>query len=139
MARITPAKPVEQGDWEGRLRNARDFKRDAEDLIALRDDDENANGVITLVVNAAIAYADGLTGKFGGFFNQQDHRAVGAAVVRALAQRADKAQVQRLSAILGHKDASSYGPRRTPRAKARDLLEQLERFSVWAEEEMRRR
>ncbi len=139
MARVTPGKPVEQGDWEGRVRNARDFKRDAEDLVALREDDENANGVITLVVNAAIAYADALTGKFGGFFNQQDHRVVGAAVTRALGQRADKSQVQRLTAIVSHKDASSYGPRRTPAKKARDLLEQLERFSTWVEEEMSRR
>lgn len=138
MARLGPAKPVEHGDWEGRLRNARDFKRDAEDLLAIREDDENANGAITLIVNAAIAYADALTGKYGGFFNQQDHRSVSPAVGNALAQRADPAQLKRLSNILGQKDPASYGPRRTPKEKAADLLEQLDRFSKWVEAEMRR-
>ena len=89
-----PTKPVERDEWEGRLWNARDFKRDAENLIELRDDDENANGVITHVVNAAIAYADALTAKYGGYFNQQDHRAVRAAVERALGDRADPPQVK---------------------------------------------
>src|SRR5215212_4239267 len=102
VARQTPSKPAGPGDWEGRLRNARDFKRDAEDLVQVRDDDENANGAITLIVNAAIAYADALTGKFGGFFNQQDHNAVRAAVERALGQRADTSQVNRLTRILRH-------------------------------------
>lgn len=138
MARLGPAKPAEQGDWEGRLRNARDFKRDAADLLAVRGDDENANGTLTLIVNAASAYADALTGKFGGFFNQQDHRNAGAAVARALANRADQAQLKRLAAIIAYKDAASYGPRRTHRQKAHDLLEQLERFAAWVEDEMRR-
>jgi hypothetical protein len=139
MARQAPAKPVDSGDWEGRLRNARDFKRDAEDLIQVRDDDENANGAITLIVNAAIAYADALTGKFGGFFNQQDHNAVRAAVERALGQRADASQVTRLTRILRQKDPAAYGPRRSTMEEARDLLEQLNRFGVWVEQEMKRR
>lgn len=120
----------------GRLRNARDFKRDAEELFDLRDDDENANGVITLVVNAAIAYADALTGKYGGYFNQQDHKGVAEAVRRALGNRADSQQVKRLSTILGYKDSSSYGPRRTPKEIAEQLLEQLLRFSEWVELQM---
>jgi hypothetical protein len=139
MVKAPPSRPVEPADADGRLRNARDFKRDAEVLIALRDDDDNANGVITLIVNAAIAYADALTGKYGGFVNQQDHRTVSAGLIRALGQRADKSQLKRLSTIIGQKDASAYGPRRTPRRKAQDLLEQLERFASWVEEEMERR
>lgn len=138
MARLTPSKPAEPGDWDGRLRNARDFKRDAEELIELRDDDENANGAVSLIVNAAIAYADALTGKYGGFFNQQDHQRVSAAVERALGQRADRDQIRRLASILAHKDSSAYGPRRTPIQKARDLLQQLERFANWIESEMKR-
>jgi hypothetical protein len=138
VVRAAPSKPVDAGDWDGRLRNARDFKRDAEELIALRDDDDNANGVITLIVNAAIAYADALTGKYGRFVNQQDHKTVSTGLTRALGQRADKGQLKPLGTILGQKDASSYGPRRTPRQKAQDLLEQLERFASWVEEEMAR-
>lgn len=133
MARQGPSKPVEPGGWEGRLRNARDFRRDAEDLHDLRDDDENANGVITLIVNSAIAYADALTGKFGGFFNQQDHRNVCPAVERALGRRADPAQIKRLSAIIAQKDPSSYGARRSLKETSADLLKQLERFSEWVE------
>lgn len=138
MVKAPPSRAVEPGDADGRLRNARDFKRDAEELIALRDDDDNANGVITLIVNAAIAYADALTGKYGGFVNQQDHRTVSTGLIKALGQRADKSQLKRLSTIIGQKDASSYGPRRTPRQKAHNLLEQLERFANWVEEEMER-
>lgn len=77
------------------------------------EDDENTNGVITLIVNAAIAYADALTGKYGGFFNQQDHKTVRPAVERALGRRADPTQLKRLSAIIGQKDPSSYGARRS--------------------------
>lgn len=94
--------------------------------------------MVTLIVNAAIAYADAVTGKFAGFFNQQDHRNVAPAVARALANRADQAQIKRLAAIIAHKDVASYGPRRTPRKKAQDLLEQLDRFADWVEDEMRR-
>ncbi len=139
MVKSGPGRPVDTGEWEGRLRNARDFKRDAEELIDLRADDENANGVITLIVNAAIAYADALTGKYGSFVNQQDHKAVSTGLTRALGLRADKAQLKRLGTIVGQKDASSCGPRRTPKQKAQDLLEQLDRFAAWAEEEMERR
>ncbi|MBV9774360.1 MAG: hypothetical protein JO040_10445 [Gemmatimonadetes bacterium] len=133
MARQGPSKPADPGDWEGRLRNARDFKRDAEELNDLRDDDENANGVITLIVNAAIAYADALTGKYGGFFNQQDHKTVSSAVERALGLRADPAQLKRLSAIISQKDPSSYGVRRSRKETSAELLKQLERFSDWVE------
>lgn len=136
MARQGPAKPAGPDDWQGRLRNARDFRRDAEELNELREDEDNANGVITLIVNSAIAYADALTGKFGGFFNQQDHRTVVTAVERALGRRADLAQVKRLSAIIAQKDASSYGARRTRRQTATDLLKKLERFGTWAEQLM---
>jgi hypothetical protein len=139
MARNTPSKLADPDAWEGRLRNARDSKRDAEELMQLRDGADNANGVVTLVVNAAIAYADALTGRYGGFFNQQDHRTVSAAVERALGQRADRSQVKRLAGIIGQKDSSAYGARRTSMQKAEDLFEQLERFSSWVEEEMRRR
>lgn len=139
MVKVPPSRPVESREADGRLRNARDFKRDAEELLALRDDDDNANGVITLIVNAAIAYADALTSKYGGFVNQQDHKTVSAGLIKALGQRADRSQLKRLAAIIGQKDASAYGPRRTPRQKARDLLEQLERFAGWVEEEMERR
>lgn len=133
MARQGPSKPADSGDWEGRLRNARDFRRDAEELHDLRGDDENANGVITLIVNSAIAYADALTGKYGGFFNQQDHRTVSAAVERALGRRADPAQIKRLSAIIAQKDPSSYGARRSRKETAAELLKLLERFSEWVE------
>jgi len=138
MAKVTPSRPATSGEWDGRLRNARDFKRDAEELLELREDDDNANGVITLIVNAAVAYADALTGRYGGFVNQQDHKNVSTTLSRALGHRADKTQLKRLATIIGHKDASSYGPRRTPRQKAQDLLEQLERFASWVEQEMGR-
>lgn len=133
MARHGPSKPADSGDWEGRLRNARDFRRDAEELHDLRDDDENANGVIMLIVHAAIAYADALTGKYGGFFNQQDHKTVSSAVERALGRRADPAQIKRLTAIIAQKDPSSYGARRSRKETAADLLKLLERFSEWVE------
>jgi hypothetical protein len=133
MAGQGPSKPTDAGDWERRLRNARDFKRDAEELHDLRREDENANGVVTLIVNAAIAYADALTGKYGRFFNQQDHKQVSAGVERALGNRAEPAQVKRLSTIIAQKDPSSYGVRQSRKEAAAELLKQLERFSEWAE------
>jgi hypothetical protein len=89
--------------------------------------------VITLIVNAAIADADALTGKYGGYFNQPDHKTVRPAVERALGRRADPTQLKRLSAIIGQKDPSSYGARRSLRRVSAELRKELERFSEWAE------
>jgi hypothetical protein len=138
VASSASSKPASSEEWNGRLRVARDFKRDAEDLLALREAEDNASGAVSLIVNAAIAYGDALTGRYGGFFNQQDHRNVTVAINRALGQRADKDQVKRLAAILAYKDAASYGARRISGQKARELLEQLTRFSAWVEGELRR-
>lgn len=137
VARRGPSKSADPSDAGGRLREARDFKRDAEELHALRRDSDNANGVITLIVHAAIAYADALTARYGGFINQKDHRAVVRALEISLGKRASAQQLEHLRRILDEKDAASYGVRFGRHERAQKLLDRLERFALWAEQQLK--
>lgn len=138
MAREGPSKRAQPGAWQGRLDNARAFHEAARDLLELRDMDANANPVVSEIVNAAIAYADALSARFGGVINQQDHQAAVQTPRRALRSRADAKQLGRLSQILQQKDAAQYGVRRGRMDHARQLIEQLERLASWVETELAR-
>ena len=136
VARRGPSKTADSEDAQARLRAARDFHRDAQELHELRVAQDNANGTITLIINAAIAYADALTAHFGGFINQQDHRAVIKAIQSALGRRAEPTQLERLRRIIDEKDAAAYGIRRFTHQRASDMLGQLDRFAQWVEQEL---
>ena len=136
MARRGPSKTADSEDANGRLRAARDFHRDAQDLHSRRGQPDNANGTITLIINAAIAYADALTAHFGGFINQQNHRAVIKGIESALGRRVESGQLERLRRIIDEKDAAAYGIRRFTHQRASDMLEQLNRFAEWVEQQL---
>jgi hypothetical protein len=129
---------VDRGQWLGRLQNARDFLQAARDAAALAEASANGNPIMSQVVLAVIAYGDALTIRFGGIQNEHDHRQLVRALRYTLGNAADAEQLTRLGRIIGRKDQIQYDHRTASLDEARGLLEQAERFAVWAERELLR-
>lgn len=138
MTRRGPAKLVEKGYGEARLKLARAFLKAAQDEMTLAEPADIGNPIVSQIVNAAIAYADALTGQFGGRVNQHDHSASTKNLAAALGNRFPAAQENRLRRILAEKDAAQYGIRMKSVGDARRLLGQLETFAAWVETEFAR-
>jgi hypothetical protein len=138
MTRTGPSKPADAAFVGGRLENARAFRTAAHNASELADPGENANPMVSHIVTSAIAYADALTGKFGGRVNQKDHAAASKALRDALGNRLPQAQARRFARILDEKDAAQYGARSGRLTHARQLLDELDAFAEWAETEMTR-
>ncbi len=131
-------RQVDRGQWLGRLQNARDFLQAARDAAALAEASANGNPIMSQVVLAVIAYGDALTIRFGGIQNEHDHRQLVRALRYTLGNAADAEQLTRLGRIIGRKDQIQYDHRTASLDEARGLLEQAERFAVWAERELLR-
>ncbi|CAN5788450.1 hypothetical protein BH23GEM7_BH23GEM7_39500 [soil metagenome] len=131
-------RQVDRGQWLGRLQNARDFLQAARNAAALAEASANGNPIMSQVVLAVIAYGDALTIRFGGIQNEHDHRQLVRALRYTLGNAADAEQLTRLGRIIGRKDQIQYDHRTASLDEARGLLEQAERFAVWAERELLR-
>ncbi|HEX2188113.1 MAG TPA: hypothetical protein VHG51_04410 [Longimicrobiaceae bacterium] len=129
---------MDDGFPAGRLENARAFRAAAHTAAELAGPGENANPIVSLIVSAAIAYADALTGTLRGRVNQQDHAAARKALRDALGNRLPKSQERGFARILEAKDDAQYGATRGRLSQARELLEDLDAFAAWAEAELRR-
>lgn len=121
---------------QGRLENARAFKAAAENTVAALRGSDNANPAISLIVHAAIAYADAVTAKFAGYISSAEHGAAPKALRHALGKRLPTEQERRFGKLIGEKNESEYGARIGKASDARELFEQLERFAKWAEQEL---
>ena len=119
--------------WRGRRDNGRAFLAAAKALRDLADEGSNGNPIMSQAINAAIAFADALTIRFSGTKNTGEHSNVSVVLRRALGDRADPTQLQRLQRVVGRKDATQYGHRQGTLDEARQLVEQCERFAEWAE------
>lgn len=133
MRRGGHGRKVPTTEWRGRRDNGRAFLASAAALRDLADQASNGNPIMSSAINAAIAFADALTIRYSGTQNAGEHRNVTLALQRALGDRADATQVQRLGRIIGRKDATQYGHRPATLDEARHLVEQCERFAEWAE------
>lgn len=138
MIRKGPTKPVDRSFGHARLKLARAFLKAALDGAALATEGDVGNPIISQVVNAAIAYTDAMTAKFGAGINTQDHGAAPKQLRAALGNRLPAAQETRLRRILDAKDAAQYGARLKTLAEAKRLLRDLEEFATWAEAELGR-
>lgn len=138
MTRQGPTKRADLGFGEARLKLARAYLRAARDELTLAETPEIANPIVSQVVNAAIAYTDALTARFGGRVNQKNHGAAVKELRDVLGKRLPTAQQTRLRRILGEKDAAQYGARFKSKAEAELLFKDLEVFAAWAEAEMQR-
>ncbi len=97
-------------------------------------DNKSYNGAITLMVTAAIAYADAITAKLKGVVNKQDHQAASRLLREALGNSLPDKQEKFFRRLLGRKDEVNYGARRsTTYDEAERLVAELDEFAVWAE------
>jgi hypothetical protein len=119
--------------WRHRKDNGKAFQRAAERLIEVHREGENANPILLLIIHAAIAYGDALTDRFGGKTNRKDHQQLPKLIANCMGNRAPDEQIKRLGRILADKDAVAYGARIGHIEPARTMLEQLDRFSRWAD------
>lgn len=133
MTRRGPAASVTPGDADGRLANARAYRAAAEQTLTALPSGGNANPSRSLIALSAIAYADALTARFGGFVNRKDHAAAAQALRTALGNRLPAARARDLAVLLEDKDEVQYGIRIGRRAEAERALERLRDFGDWAE------
>ena len=69
MTNQGPRRAAADGESAGRLTQAREFHESARSLVTLAEN-KSYNGAITLMVTAAIAYADAITAKHKGVVNK---------------------------------------------------------------------
>ncbi|MBY0491357.1 MAG: hypothetical protein K2R93_16050 [Gemmatimonadaceae bacterium] len=122
--------------WGSRRQDAQAFRKAAETLEAVAEEGQNCNPIIVLIIHAAIAYGDALTARFGGTVNRGNHDDLWRRVKQAMKGRADEPQISRLKDLLGNKTAYSYGAKIGRLNDMREMLKQLKRFELWAEEQL---
>lgn len=105
----------------------------AEAGATLAEDGENANPIISQIVNSYIAYADAVTAKYGGRVNQKSHDAAVKSLRSTLGNRLPNSQETRFRRALQRKDEVQYGARRGRLKEAKILLADLREFAAWAE------
>lgn len=125
-------KAVDAGHASARLVQAREFHESARSLVALGRN-TSYNGAIALMVTAAIAYADAITGRAKGIVNQQDHQRAPKLLRDVLGNRLPDKQEKVFRRLLGRKDEVNYGARSATFDEAQRLLQELDDFAAWAE------
>jgi hypothetical protein len=138
VTRSGPHKTVPNDFWKGRRDNALGFHRAAKTLLDLCEPGQNTNPIIAQIVDAAIAYADAVTARYGNRVNQQDHQALGDLLRAVLGNRLPSPQLANLKAILSHKDEASYGVRVGTHTRAVQLYVRLDEFAAWVQSELAR-
>ncbi|MDB5817912.1 MAG: hypothetical protein JWQ11_1552 [Rhizobacter sp.] len=121
-----------EGEWAGRLTQAREFHESARSLVTLAGN-SSYNGAITLMVTATIGYADAITAKHKGIVNKQDHQVAPRPLREALGNGLPDKQEKFFRRLLGRKDEVNYGARSTSHGEAERLIAELDDFAVWAE------
>ncbi|WP_157266706.1 hypothetical protein [Azohydromonas aeria] len=120
------------GEWSGRLTQAREFHESARMLVTLAGN-SSYNGAITLMVTAAIGYADAITANRKGVVNRKDHQAAPRLLREVLGNALPEKQEKFFRRMLGRKDEVNYGARSTTHEEAQRLLAELDDFAAWAE------
>jgi hypothetical protein len=137
MTRIGPRKRVDAMFWQGRLNAASDYRAAAQEALLLAEPRQNCSPIASQVILAAIAYADAITARKAQIVNQQDHTAVARHLREVLRNQLPDAQERRLRRLLGHKDEVQYGVRAVTPEEARQMLEELDKLALWAEDLLR--
>ncbi len=132
MTNQGPRRSAIDGEWAGRLTQAREFHESARNLVPLAEN-KSYNGAITLMVTAAIGYADAITAKRKGFVNKQDHQAASRLLREVLGNALPDKHEKFFRRLLGRKDEVNYGARSTTHDEAARLIAELDEFAAWAE------
>ena len=138
MVRSRRWQKVERERWRSRLELARGFLEAARTALERAAAGASGNPIMPNALLAAIAYADALTIKYGGFLNTGDHARLTHALRFALGDRAEPSQLERLGRIVSRKNRIQYEFSRAPLDEARAFIEQVRRFAEWAEAELAR-
>ena len=132
MTKQGPRRIASDGEWSGRLTQAREFHESARSLVTLGDS-KSYNGAVTLMVVAAIGYADAITAKLKGLVNKEDHQGAPRLLREALGNSLPDKHERFFRRLLGRKDEVNYGARSTTHEDAARLLVELDEFAIWAE------
>jgi hypothetical protein len=136
MTRQGPRKAVPPDHWRGRRDSARDHLERARDAITLAKPTQDARAIVSLIVLAAIAYADALTANRAQVVNQQDHASAPRLLREVLRNLLPDEQARGFRDILALKDEAHYGAKPLLMTRARGLFTKLERFAAWAEDQL---
>ncbi len=115
------------------LRRARDFLKG---MDLLKDDLTFGYSSALLAVHGAISYCDALRTGLGSVnVSSEDHQSVTAELRQLLTARKYEKQdgVERLGKLLGSKSVIAYGAASVGDDKFKSVIQQAERFAVWAE------
>lgn len=134
MAKRTTKKNVDHELWRARLDKAILFQRQAQNNYDLLDEAADATGVLSDVILAAIAFGDALTIKALGQTNKDNHTNLPALIRQSLGNRASASQITILTKLLTLKSEVQYGHKRIPVNRAKQSLENLEKFSIWVQQ-----
>lgn len=132
MTNQGPRKSVDDAHSAARLLQAREFHESARSLVTLAEN-SSYNGAITLMVTAAIAYADAVTAEVKGVVNKQDHQNAPRLLREVLGNRLPDKQEKFYRRLLSRKDEVNYGARSTTLEEAERLIAELDEFATWAE------
>lgn len=132
MTNQGPRRKATDGEWSGRLAQAREFHDSARSLVTLAAS-KSYNGAITLRVAAAIGYADAIAAKLKGVVNKQSHEAAPRLLREVLGNALPAKHEKFYRRLLGRKDEVNYGARSTAHEEAERLLAELDEFAAWAE------
>jgi hypothetical protein len=132
MTNKGPRRAATDGEWSGRLTQAREFHESARSLVTLAGS-KSYNGAITLMITAAIGYADAITAKLNGVVNKQDHQAASRLLRDVLGNSLPDKHEKYFRRLLGRKDEVNYGARSTTHDEAERLIAELDEFAAWAE------
>jgi len=132
MTNQGPRKAVDATHDAARRLQAREFHESARSLVTLGQN-RSYNGAISLMVAAAIAYADAVTAQARGVVNKQDHQAAPRLLREVLGRRLPDKQEKFFRKLLGRKDEVNYGARSATLDEAERLMAELDDFAVWAE------
>ncbi|HSI60303.1 MAG TPA: hypothetical protein VLA16_22285 [Ideonella sp.] len=132
MTNQGPRKTVNDDHSAAWLLQAREFHESARNLVTLAQS-KSYNGAITLMVTAAIAYADAVTAEVKGVVNKQDHQNAPRLLREVLGNRLPDKQENFYRRLLGRKDEVNYGARSTTLGEAERLMAELDEFAAWAE------
>ena len=132
MTNKGPRRTAADGEWSGRLTQAREFHESARSLVTLAAS-ASYNAAITLMVTASIGYADAITAKLKGVVNKQDHQAAPRLLREVLGNSLPDKHERFFRRLLGRKDEVNYGARSTAHDEAERLLAELDEFAAWAE------
>ena len=136
MTRTGSTKKAPSGFDTSRLRIAESYLEAAKVVLEFSEVGAPGNPIVSLAVSAAIGFTDALTARFGGEFSAGEHNAVVAVLKKALGNKLLRTHENALSKVLSAKDEAQYSARIIPVSEAKQHLENIQKFALWARQEL---